>query len=273
MESFIRSKYESKRWAMEGPPPSDPTILEGGTSEEAAAPVVPALPSPSSSRPVHAATSSTSSARAAVTNRQPQPHQLISATVAGRTPQATQAAIAPPQQQAQAPAAAAPAAPAPANDLFSLDFHNPTPPAAAPAQRKDVKQDILSLFSTQAPAAAPAQQAFGQFGGMPAAMPPQQNVWGGFAGAPAAAAPQMAAPAQPFGNTGAGSWGAPQPNMWAAPAQPAAAPAQTSLFNTNDIWASNGGQNSAAAGGGDLFGSSLPAKKDDVFGDIWGGFK
>ncbi|ETW78303.1 hypothetical protein HETIRDRAFT_388372, partial [Heterobasidion irregulare TC 32-1] len=24
MESFIRSKYESRRWAMDGPPPSDP---------------------------------------------------------------------------------------------------------------------------------------------------------------------------------------------------------------------------------------------------------
>ena len=64
--------------------------------------------------------------------------------------------------------------------------------------------------------------------------------------------------------------------MWNAPAaQPAPAqPAQQSLFNTNDIWASSGAANANAAGaGGDLFGSTLPAKKDDVFGDIWGGFK
>ncbi|EJD54941.1 Arf GTPase activating protein, partial [Auricularia subglabra TFB-10046 SS5] len=30
IESFIRSKYESRRWAMEGPPPSDPSVLESG---------------------------------------------------------------------------------------------------------------------------------------------------------------------------------------------------------------------------------------------------
>lgn len=30
IESFIRSKYESKRWAMDGPPPSDPSVLEQG---------------------------------------------------------------------------------------------------------------------------------------------------------------------------------------------------------------------------------------------------
>ena len=30
IESFIRSKYESRRWAMDGPPPSDPRTLESG---------------------------------------------------------------------------------------------------------------------------------------------------------------------------------------------------------------------------------------------------
>ena len=28
IESFIRSKYESKRWAMDGPLPEDPKVLE-----------------------------------------------------------------------------------------------------------------------------------------------------------------------------------------------------------------------------------------------------
>ncbi|KAF9647176.1 Arf GTPase activating protein, partial [Thelephora ganbajun] len=28
MESFIRSKYETKRWAMEGDPPEDPSVLD-----------------------------------------------------------------------------------------------------------------------------------------------------------------------------------------------------------------------------------------------------
>ena len=30
IESFIRSKYESRRWAMDGPPPADPAELEQG---------------------------------------------------------------------------------------------------------------------------------------------------------------------------------------------------------------------------------------------------
>jgi hypothetical protein len=37
IESFIRSKYESKRWAMDGPPPSDPSVLEQGGGSQAQA--------------------------------------------------------------------------------------------------------------------------------------------------------------------------------------------------------------------------------------------
>ena len=33
MESFIRSKYESKRWAMSGPRPDNPKDLEDGTAD------------------------------------------------------------------------------------------------------------------------------------------------------------------------------------------------------------------------------------------------
>ena len=266
MESFIRSKYESRRWAKEGPPPSDPSVLEDGAAvEEAPAPVIPAIPSPSTSRPTHTSTASSGSVRAGVTSRQPQPHQLISASVAGRAPP-----LVPPQQQAAAPAPV-PTAPAPANDLFSLDFHNPTPPAAAPAPRKDVKQDILSLFSTASPAAAaPTQSAFNQFAGMSAVPQQQQNMWGQFSSAAPAAAPVQQPNA--FASSGAGMWGAPQPNMWATSAPQPTQPQQPSLFNTNDIWASTGSAN--ATGGNDLFSSTtLPAKKDDVFGDIWGGFK
>lgn len=38
IESFIRSKYESKRWAMDGPPPSDPSTLEPGGNASSSAP-------------------------------------------------------------------------------------------------------------------------------------------------------------------------------------------------------------------------------------------
>ncbi|KAI0683329.1 hypothetical protein BC835DRAFT_1515779 [Cytidiella melzeri] len=276
MDSFIRSKYESRRWAMEGPPPSDPSVLDGGvappieasTHASASAPIAP----PPSSRPTHAQTPSTASARSQTINRQPQPHQLLSAGLAGRS---TQAAVAQPPPQAQAPPAAA-AAPTVTNDLFTLDFHNPTPPVTQAQPKKDVKQDILSLFSTpsQQQPQPSAPSAYGtQYGGAPA----QQNVWGSYA-----------QPAQPtalstsmMGSSGTGMWGAtsgwnaPSPaanqsSLWGAPvANPPAQ--QQNLFNTNDIWASSG---TAATAGGDLFGSSaLPQKKDDAFGDLWGGFK
>lgn len=282
MDSFIRSKYESRRWAMDGPPPSDPSVLDDVASQEAEAPVpapAPIAAPVSTSRASHASTGSTSSIRSPVTTRQPQPHQLLSTAVAGRAVQAASqpAAPQPSEQQQQAPAAPAASA---ANDLFSLDFHNPTPQASAPAAvpKKDVKQDILSLFSTPA-AAAPPQAAFGQFG---AAQAQAQNAWGQFAAAPAAAAP--AQPTSMMGTAGAGMWGASsgwagqpvaaQPNVWASNGPAAQQPQMTqqSLFSTNDIWASPAASSNGS--GGDLFGTtSLPAKKDDVFGDIWGGFK
>lgn len=285
MDSFIRSKYESRRWAMDGPPPSDPSTLEGGATEvEAAAPsVIPAPSTSSGQRPTHAASSSTASTRSQTISRQPQPHQLLSTGIAGRATHAISTA-----QQAQAaaatPAAASTPAPAPAappvtNDLFSLDFHSPTPPATQPAPKKDVKQDILSLFSTQTQQAAPAA-AFGQFGGAVAAPPPEQNVWGQFN--PASAAPPQAT--SMMGGAGTGMWGASsgwnaptvpaQPNVWGGGASQPVQQPQLNLFNTTDVWASAGSTtNGAATAGGDLFGSSLPAKKEDAFGDLWGGFK
>ncbi|TFY63464.1 hypothetical protein EVJ58_g3237 [Rhodofomes roseus] len=143
MESFIRSKYESRRWAMDGPPPSDPSTLDGQSSGAANTTATSAAQQPSRT----------------ATPVQSNPHQLLSTSVANRAQQnapktALPAPVAPQAPTPQAP----PAAPTVSNDLFSLDFHAPasTPPStsASPAPRKDVKQDILSLFST--PAAAPA---------------------------------------------------------------------------------------------------------------------
>lgn len=298
MDSFIRSKYESRRWAREGPAPSDPSTLEDGSGQtQQQAPPPAAIPPPNVGAPpraTHASSGSGSSLRGQpVTSRQPQPHQLLSTSVANRAVQPT---IAPAQVQQPQPQPAQPAAPASAaNDLFTLDFHNPTPPAnAPPAPKKDMKQDILSLFST--PAAAPqaqagfagAQNAFGQFA---AAAPVQQGVWGGaqFGGAAQPAQqPQQQPQTSLMGNAGVGMWGAssgwnaapaqqPQSNLWGAPAQ-AQAPAAggTGMFNTNDVWATGGASTGAAGGGADLFGSSAlgtAQKKDDAFGDLWGGFK
>ncbi|KAH8101548.1 hypothetical protein BXZ70DRAFT_933821 [Cristinia sonorae] len=293
MESFIRSKYESRRWAREGPPPSDPSTLDDGSgAQQAASLSAPSFPAPSSnesiSRSTHAPSGSVSSARGQpLTNRQPQPHQLLSTSVANRASQPT-VAPAQPQQPLQQPAPA-PVQTSAANDLFTLDFHNPTPPANAPPQpKKDVKQDILSLFSTQtaapqtqAPGFGAATNAFGQFNALQTQ--PTQNAWG---------APLGATAAQPttfMGNAGVGLWGAssgwnstpaaaqPQSNLWGS-AQPQVAQQQQpqQMFNTNDIWASNGGAGAGGSGGPDLFGSSSlgnTQKKNDAFGDLWGGFK
>lgn len=286
MESFIRSKYESRRWALDGPPPSDPAVLEGGAAtSEASGPTPPAIPAPStSSSTTRAPPAARTQTQQLPITRQPRPHQLLSTGIAGRATHAVSSSATPPPPPAAPVQPAAPAAaPAAANDLFTLDFHNPAPPAVQQQQpKKDVKQDILSLFST--PAAAPAPAPASAFGQYASAAVPAQNVWGG-AGF---AQPQPQAQAQTTsmsmtGPPGAGTamwgvgsgWAAPavpaQPNVWGAPAP--VQQQQQSLFNTSDVWASTPALGSGAAGGTDLFGSSLPAKKDDAFGDLWGGFK
>ncbi|EIN13278.1 ArfGap-domain-containing protein [Punctularia strigosozonata HHB-11173 SS5] len=310
MDSFIRSKYETRRWAMDGPPPSDPSVLEDG---EAAPPAQSTSPPPQvqPARTSHAHSSS-SSFRTTVTSTQPQPRQLLSQQHMQHTRTATPPIIANPQQKVHAPQqqqAPAPV-PEPQNDLFSLDFHAPANPTASTASsagpKKDVKSDILSLFSASSPAAAPAQPtAFGQFG-QAAPVAAAADPWGAFGSTPTAAQPSPAQTSM-MGTSGAGMWGvssgwnttASQPhaanNLWgsapaASPAalnvgstvglggsnvwgvQPQQPAANNFMASTNDIW---GGSSS---GGADLFGSApaapAPAKKqDDAFGDIWGGFK
>ncbi|TFK22044.1 ArfGap-domain-containing protein [Coprinopsis marcescibilis] len=275
IESFIRSKYESRRWAMEGPPPSDPATLEQGTEAQQSAPVAQtqAAPAPIST-PTHAQSASRSS-----TGRQPQQHQLLSSAytrTAGAVPALASPAVAPPPVQSQ-PAAQPPQSTQ--GDLFSLDFH--APPAYATSQqqqeqpKKDVKQDIMSLFSAT-PATTPATAGFGNagFGQFSA---PSTAAWGGF---PAQAQPQVQQQqTSMIGNGGVGAWGASsgwnaapiappnQPNVWATPGNPSQS--QSALFNTSDIWGSSSTTTTASAAPA----AAAPAKKDDVFGDLWGGFK
>ncbi|KAG8745456.1 hypothetical protein FRC10_007999 [Ceratobasidium sp. 414] len=294
MESFIRSKYESKRWAMEGPPPSDPSVLGGGSAAvsvlldsfinhklnhggDTQAPEPAPQPEPVSS-PTLPAPQPTS---------RPTQHNLLSTSLASRAaqPAAPQAS----QPQARVAAPTAPVAPVtPQNDLFSLDFHAPTPPAQ-PQAPKNAKSDILSLYSASN---AAGSGAFGGYGQQPAqapgmpqttsmagttgtgmwgvqsgwappaqAQPATNDIWGSFGSAP----PQPAAQSNSlFGAQSA--WGGQAPR----PAAPAADP-----FGGN-VW---GGSTAGppATGGNDLFAQPFsaapPAKKDDAFGDLWGGFK
>lgn len=275
MESFIRSKYESRRWALDGPPPSDPSILDDETSPATQPPPEPSV-AKVSSRPTHTVNSSTSSlSRTTVspplTTRQPQPHQLLSTAVAADR----RGQVAAPSVVVPTPAEAQPKAPEPENDLFSLDFHAPPSSfgnsnnTANPQPKKDVKQDILSLFSAKP--AAPQSNAFGQ-------IQSSASPWD------SCSVPQaQPQPTSMMGTSGVGAWGtssgwgaaAPAPpaqgNLWGNPAL--ALPTQQKqpdLFGS-DIW----GGSSSAPGGGNLWDASGVGsqKKDDAFGDIWGGFK
>jgi stromal membrane-associated protein len=236
MESFIRSKYESRRWAMDGPTPSDPSVLEGTAQSASSGDAVAtanaplfdasAAPSPSPTRATYAPTASLSAPRAAspsvhspTTFRQNTAHshsqsrQLLSAAVAGRVQVPSQ----PPKSQPQPQQQEQPQEQKPADDLFSLDFH--APPVSKPSSppqppTKDVKQDILSLFSTAPTPAAPAQSiqpsnAFGQF----ASAQPSWDALGGvsLAQTHGHTPSQSQAPAQQpvsmRGTTGTGQWG------------------------------------------------------------------
>jgi len=141
----------------------------------------------------------------------------------------------------------------------------------APEQKKDVKQDILSLFSAPPPASTPLSAQFAQIGN-------QTAHWGG------AALPQQQQQQQQttgmMGMNGIGMWGttsgwtAPvipaQANVWSSPSAAAPQQQQPNPFNSTADW-SNFAPTSAMQ---DSF-TITPAaqKKDDVFGDIWGGFK
>ncbi|KAL4071201.1 hypothetical protein V8B97DRAFT_1871500 [Scleroderma yunnanense] len=297
MESYVRSKYESRRWALDGPPPSDPSVLEGGQTPSnnegttgAASPSADP-PVPASPRATHTPTRSLSAPRAAspsltltsspfTRHQQPQPRQLLSAAVAGRITSSTQSlpsASATPQAQTQTQSPQPPAH----DDLFSLDFHTPPAPKSAsapPPPVKDVKQDILSLFSAPTPArtsaAAPqSSNAFGQFASA-------QPSWDAFG----AAAQQQ--PTSMMGTDGVGMWGA--SSGWTAPVSnntnniwntPSSASTTTNnhlgTFNTTDIWASSWNNTSTAASNSLFTSSQTPAapKKDNIFGDLWGDFK
>ncbi|KAJ3565636.1 hypothetical protein NP233_g7503 [Leucocoprinus birnbaumii] len=262
MESFIRSKYESRRWAKEGPPPPDPSVLENGLEAPP-----PPQEQPASTRQTHTSRTSVSSPRASgFTTQQPQAHQLLSSNFTNQT--RTQAQT----QPAAQPTQAALAAPAAQDDLFSLDFHAPPPVApsnVAPEQpKRDVKQDIMSLFSTPPANAAPAVSPMNQF---------NSGLWG----APSQAQ-QPVQPTSMIGNNGIGAWGASsgwtqappaipaQPNVWGAPTatNTTAQQATNSLFDTSNVW---GGSSTTANTG--FTPTTTTQKKDDVFGDIWGSFK
>ncbi|KAH7910018.1 hypothetical protein BJ138DRAFT_1066042 [Hygrophoropsis aurantiaca] len=286
MESFVRSKYESRRWALDGPPPADPSTLEhqSGEPEPTEQAQIALSPGSNQSHTVSSSISAqrgTSSSQAYFATNHPQSRQLLSTAVAekNRTNQTSLLSINP-------PTVSEPPQPAPPqDDLFSLDFHNPsTAKPASPPPTKDVKQDILSLFSSPTASAPSTTQSagpatFGQF----ASVSQHNSPWDQFG------TTQQQTQAQNtglIGSNGTGMWGttsgwnaAPAPsiqgNIWgtSAAVQPTAQVQPVNALHSNDLWGSSSSQSQQS---GDLFGTTpaIPSqKKDDVFGDIWGDFK
>ncbi|WVQ74769.1 hypothetical protein IAR50_004375 [Cryptococcus sp. DSM 104548] len=259
IESFIRSKYESRRWAMDGPPP-DPATLDADTPSASAPAPAPA------SRPTSSAPTPTTTAPPPVPAHLPKAHPLLSRSVAAGkaspskpTPAAKapiidlfgddDAAPAPTAAKAptQVPATSAPApAPAPGSSMFDLDFRAPSatpssttsPQPSAPAP-KSAKADIMSLFSTPSPAASASTGGPNLAGGFFA--PPggvqagsQYASWGG--GVTSSAPPVQHNPTQaplPQSNVWGGfndqaAWGAPQAQV--QPQQPQQQAVQPPLY-------------------------------------------
>jgi len=260
---------------MDGPPPNDPSVLDEGGS-----PTTPATQQPSSSDQAASSLSNSTNTRSTRTStpismagpRQQQTHQLLSANYANRLtpPKATQSALLPPSGTTPELKAKAPE-----NDLFSLDFNSPPAPAASvPEPKKDVKQDILSLFTPNPVAAASPIQT--------ASTTMQNHIlnWQGDV-----SQQQPVAATSMMGTTGTSMWGASsgwtgpapvipaQPNIWNTTTQP-----QPNLFDTNSIWGGFSAPNSTTSTTTTTQQSwettnNAAQKKDEVFGDIWGGFK
>ncbi|KAG2361908.1 hypothetical protein BDR07DRAFT_1471947 [Suillus spraguei] len=234
MESFIRSKYESRRWAHDGPPPSDPSVLETETSSEhtSQAAEQPLSAATQSSRSTHIANISISGTRSAsptlqthVTTRQPQSRQLLSSAIADMK-----------------------------SDIMSLFSSAPT---AAPSAGS-------STFGTFVSPSQP-QSTWDQLGGAPQTQSQPTSMMGtSGTGLWGASSGWNATPVTPSQNT---LWG----NSVTPTAQQPQS--QANSFNTNDIWGSSVSAPGNATNLSGTSQAYPAPKKDDVFGDLWGDFK
>lgn len=189
MENFIRTKYESKRWVMDGPIP-DPSTLDVEGDDDVPLSLVKEKHSIERSASQRA---SQAPAGASSVKRVPQP-DLIGGS--DPVPRASSASIASGPRPPPKADAAPPKQTKPADSLLGLDFfgteapppNRPASTASVPGQsgpsRPDLKQSILSLYAS-APRPQPVQQPqhghSGSFGGMqsPAAQPASQSAFGG----------------------------------------------------------------------------------------------
>lgn len=153
IESFIRSKYELRKWVRGDKPPVDPRSLDNNPSQSQA------QHKTSRYSPVTVQVNSLGPSSA---SSQPQSHSLLSSNFSSNANSSHIAlkttSIQPPVQTLSEPLE---------DGFFSLDFHNPsmslTSTGATNPTKQDVKQDILSLFSST----SPNTEAFGQSSTLP----------------------------------------------------------------------------------------------------------
>nr|POF17789.1 uncharacterized protein CFP56_13201 [Quercus suber] len=188
IENFIRTKYDSRRWVMDGPMP-DPSTLDDGTGDDD----VPLNVVQEKAKMERSASIRNGNA-VAPPPRQRAPVIDLFGDEPAQAPAARPSTVEPASSKPGPPKATAAAPKQRAGDsLLGMDFFGGTqsaPPArpsstglgagAAPG-RTDLKQSILSLYASK-PAAATTTQStsspFGDFGGMqspPLASPTQQQ--------------------------------------------------------------------------------------------------
>ncbi|RXK34994.1 hypothetical protein M231_07748 [Tremella mesenterica] len=275
IDSFIRSKYESRRWAMDGPPPSDPSILDNAVTSPVTS---PPKASPTSTAPAPAP-ASRAHPLLSRQSKHPAPTPAAAPTLApvvdllGASDPLPTSAPAPAQLPATAVGTAAPPPATTNSSIFDLDFHAPST-TSAPAAPKTNKHDIMSLFSATSPTSAPAQTSFFS---QPTPNPPNQQdpfaSWGGGVTSSAPPQPQFTQTQMPLP---AGTWA--QPAGWGSTqSSTALSPGVTGLegqkadpwSSTSDPWAtpapSNGSTMATCVSGG------VPKKDDksDPFANIW----
>ncbi|UZJ52026.1 hypothetical protein CBS101457_001346 [Exobasidium rhododendri] len=260
VESFIRSKYETRRWAKEGPPPSDPSILDESSS---ASPAAASSNAAASSPPTSAARSTRSTATSAIDLLGGDIGPGAATTSVSTSRQSSLLDDAPPSSAPRAPTSAAPTQTSNTSTstiskseknagggggLFDLDWHAaPASPAGSSAPTsKGNKNDILSLFAaTTSPrtAAPPASgSSLDAFGGL--SLGGQQ--------------PQQHHQKQQSNNSASNPWGFEQLSA----TQSAAAPAikGTNMFTTQDVWGAPATSTPAA-----------PSTNNDIWGEMTSG--
>ncbi|GAB1742925.1 hypothetical protein NU219Hw_g8627t1 [Hortaea werneckii] len=221
IENFIRTKYDSRRWVMDGPMP-DPSTLDAGEDDDVPLKVVQERARATSGANQRNASASSAGGLPQPPRAKPQEVDLFGDMnePAPARPSTTEPATsrAPPPPKAPA---AAPKQTKPGESLLGLDFFGGTqsaPPArpsstgpntgGAPG-RSDLKQSILSLYASKPtpPPQQPAASNVNAFGGMqspPVSSPSQSNAQalGGlgdaFGSLSFSSAPQQQAKPEPF---------------------------------------------------------------------------